>query len=461
MRRYRIQNKIVLPFILLFTVVVLVVPLITIMLFDRKYDEQFSLETQEWLKVIVSTTYIHDPQKVKEAYGAEVMIVGVDNTINSSTLEGDWSTFSAEMKFPEARERIEASNGEFVLQNVKVGGRLYKVIYYPQKARRLYCLMRPMAKIADAKRQATLWMLGIAPVVILLVALISHLIGKNLADPIKELVQFTRRVAEGNLKGQCKVKTHDEIGDLTIAFNQMTRDLRNSRNELIQAERLATAGKMAASFAHEIRNPLSSMRMLAQMLMRKKELPESRRAQSMRYILEEIERIDVMVKGWMDFARPAALDLAPNNLNQALQEVLDLMEANLSHHQILLLKKFDANLPPVPFDRDKLKQAFMNIVLNATDAMPEGGTLELSTMQDSDWVRIDLLDTGVGIPPENLNRLFEPFFTTKPQGTGLGLANAKRVLEQHGGDIQMESVVGKGTTVSLWLPLTTANTILT
>ena len=453
MRRYSIQNKIVLPFILLFTVVVLIVPVITIALFDRKYDEQVSWETQRWLEAIVNTGYIHQPEKVKEAYGAEVTVVSNDNSVNYTTLPGDWVNFADEMKLSEVRRQIKESNGGFVSQNVIVDGQHYKVIYYLQAYDRLYCLMRPRDKLADAKEWVTLLTLGIAAVVILLVGLISHLIGRNLTNPIKDLVQFTRKVAGGNLNEQCETKTHDEIGDLTGTFNQMTRDLRNSRNELISAERLATAGKMAASFAHEIRNPLSSMRMLAQMLMRKQDLAESKRNQSMQYILEEIERIDVIVKGFMDFAHPAVLKLAPHDLNQVLQEVLDLMEANLNHHQISLIKKFAPNLPPVSMDRDKLKQAFMNIVLNAMDAMPEGGTLEILTLRDLGNVRIDVVDTGIGIPPEDLNRLFEPFFTTKSQGTGLGLANAKRVLEQHGGDIQSKSVVGQGTTVSLWLPL--------
>ncbi len=453
MRRYSIQNKIVLPFILLFAVVVLIVPVITIALFDRKYDEQNSLETQKWVQAIVDTGYIHEPEKVKEAYGAEVTIVSSDNTVNYTTLPGDWANFADEMRLHDIRERIMESNSDLVSQNVIVSGRHYKVLYYLQAYDRLYCLMRPMDKIADAKRDVTLLMLGIAVVVILLVAVISHLIGRNLTNPIKELVQFTQKVADGNLNEQCAVKTHDEIGDLTLAFNQMTRNLRNSRNELLSAERLATAGKMAASFAHEIRNPLSSMQMLAQMLMRKDNLSEARGKQSMQYILEEIQRVDVIVKGFMDFARPAALKAVSHNLNQVLQEVLDLMEANLNHHQITLVRKFTSHLPPISLDRDKLKQAFMNIVLNAMEAMPEGGILEILTLQDSDEVRIDVVDTGVGISPEDLNRLFEPFFTTKSQGTGLGLANAKRILEQHGGDIQSKSVVGQGTTMSLWLPL--------
>ncbi len=465
MRRYSIQNKIVLPFIVLFAIVIFVVPLITIALLDRKYGEQYGLETENWLKVIVSTNYIRfdklireDSQKIKKAYGVEVTLVSGDNTINHTTLKGlsdeDWSNLSASMKLREAREQIKGSDSQFVLQNVTVGKQRYKVIYYllPQY-NRLLCLMRSMDKIADAKRQVTLLILGIAAIVIVLVTLISHLISKNLATPIKELVQFTRQVAEGQLDQKCSVKTHDEIGDLAAAFNQMTQDLRDSRNELIQAERLATAGKMAASFAHEIRNPLSSMRMLAQMLMRKKDLTESKREQSMQYILEGIERIDVSVKGLMNFARPATLERVEQSLNPVLQEVLNLMESNLSHHQISLVKKFDPNLPPFLFDRDKLKQAFMNIVLNAMEAIQEGGTLEILTARDMDGIRIDVVDTGIGIAPEDQERLFEPFFTRKPQGTGLGLSNAKRILEQHGGDIQINSVVGKGTTVSLWLPL--------
>lgn len=444
-------------------VVVFGVALITMDQFNRIYDEQFSRETREWLKVIVGTGYIDHPNKVKEAYGAEVIVFSSHNVLNATTLPEELSdeelaNLTVNMKLREARKLIEESDADLVIKNVTVGAMPYKAIYYLLPHNRLYCLMRPMDKIAAAKRHATMLMLGITGLVIVLVAIISHFIGKNLATPIKSLVRFTKQVAEGDLEGQCKVKTHDEIGDLATAFNQMTRDLRNSRVELISAERLATAGKMAASFAHEIRNPLSSMRMVAQMLSRKQEPAKEKQKQSVAHILEEIERIDVIVKGFMNFARPASLERAPHNLNQAVEAVLNLMEANLNHHQIALKKRFDTRLPAVSFDLDKFKQAFMNIVLNAMDAMPDGGILKIVTLRDSDDVRIDVADTGGGIPPEDLNRLFEPFFTTKTQGTGLGLVNAKRVFEQHGGDIKIKSVVGSGTTVSLRMPLTNNKT---
>ena len=458
MPRYSIQNKIVLPFLVLFIAVLLAVPLITIALFDRTYNRQFSRETEGWLKVIKDTGYIEQPEQVQHAYGVEVMVFGASNALNFTTLD-DLSddgmlNLTADMKVRAARQKITESGGALASQSVMLDGKPYKAIYDSLPQGRLYCLLRPMDDIAEGKRRLTWWISGIAVVVISLVALTSHLIGRNLSIPIKNLVQFTRQVAEGRLDGQCDVKSDDEIGDLATAFNQMTRDLRDSRNELIRAERLATAGRMAASFAHEIRNPLSSMRMLAQMLMQRKDLPVSKREQSVGYILEEIERIDVIVKGFMDFARPAALELETHDLNQALEEVLNVMEANLNHHQLSLVKKFDRELSPIQFDRDKLKQGFMNIVLNAMEAMSEGGTVEVETSRHEDRVQVEVLDTGVGIASADLDQLFEPFFTTKVQGTGLGLVNTKRIMEQHGGEVTIKSDEGKGTRVSFWLPLT-------
>jgi len=310
-----------------------------------------------------------------------------------------------------------------------------------------------MEKIAEAKRTLTWYMLGIAVLVMALIAFISYRIGKNLTNPIKVLVDSTARVATGDLDQQCEIKTHDEIGDLAAAFNQMTRDLKASRDQLLQEERLATAGKMSASFAHEIRNPLSSMRMLAQMLLQKPEMSGEKHQQSVRYILEEIERIDTIVKGLMDFARPSSLDLKQQRITPILQTVLSLMEANLAHHNIQLVLDVLPETPEIRFDSDKLKQAFMNVVLNAMEAMPQGGVLRVSTFTENDSVCIKVKDTGIGIPAEDLEHLFEPFFTRKARGTGLGLANVKRILEEHGGHVEIHSTPGEGTTVLMELPV--------
>ena len=459
MRRYSIQTKIVLPFLLLFALITIFVPLLTVQLFAWKYSEQFTRETQGWLNVIIETTFIReDIEKVKQAYSVEVMIFGSDYTLNATTLtdlsgdEQDWANLAEKMRLDQVRQTLQTENASPVTQDVMLGGKHYKVFYRLLPFGRFYCLLRPMEEIEDAKR-ALIWsMLGIAILVTGLVAFISQRIGKNITEPIIDLVGFTEQVAEGNLDDQCEIKTQDEIGDLALAFNQMTRNLQQSRDKLIQAERLATAGKMSASFAHEIRNPLSSMRMLSQLLMQKPEMSAEQR-QSLQYILEEIERIDNIVKGLMDFARPTTLNLAEQPLVPALQAVLSLMEANLTHHQIRLVLEFAPDLPDLQFDSDKIKQAFMNVVLNAMEAMPQGGTLSVTTFKLEDGISIKVTDTGVGIPEADIEHLFEPFFSRKDKGTGLGLANVKRILEEHGGTVEIENALDEGATVSMWLPM--------
>ena len=460
MRRYSIQTKIVLPFLLLFACVTVFVPLLTVELFAWKYSEQFTRETQGWLDTIVETGFIQEEsEKVKKAYSVEIMIFGSDYTLNHSTLVGlsdaeqDWENLAKKMRLREVKDHFQEADNTPITHDVTLAGTPYKVFYLMLNPGRFYCLLRPMDKIAEAKRTLTWYMLGIAVLVMALIAFISYRIGKNLTNPIKVLVDSTARVATGDLDEQCEIKTHDEIGDLAAAFNQMTRDLKTSRDQLIQAERLATAGKMSASFAHEIRNPLSSMRMLAQMLMQKPEMSAEKHQRSVRYILEEIERIDSIVKGLMDFARPTKLDLKRQSITPVLQAVLALMEANLAHHKIQLVLDLLPETPEIQFDSDKLKQAFMNVVLNAMEAMPQGGVLRVSTFIEGDGVCIKVVDTGIGIPAEDLEHLFEPFFTRKTRGTGLGLANVRRILEEHGGKVEIDSTPGVGTLVSLWLPI--------
>ena len=460
MRRYSIQTKIVLPFLLLFACVTLFVPLLTVELFAWKYSEQFTRETQGWLDTIVETGFIReDSEKVKKAYSVEIMIFGSDYTLNHSTLRGlsdaeqDWENLAKKMRLSEVKKHFQKADETPITHDVVLAGKPYKVFYLSLPPERFYCLLRPMEKIAEAKRTLTWYMLGIAVLVMALIAFISYRIGKNLTNPIKVLVDSTARVATGDLDEQCEIKTHDEIGNLAAAFNQMTRDLKESRDQLIQAERLATAGKMSASFAHEIRNPLSSMRMLAQMLMQKPEMLGEKYQQSVRYILEEIERIDTIVKGLMDFARPSSLDLKQQPIAPVLQAVLSLMEANLAHHKIQLVLNLSLETPEIQFDSDKLKQAFMNVVLNAMEAMPQGGVLQVSTFTENESVCIKVKDTGVGIPAEDLEHLFEPFFTRKTRGTGLGLANVKRILKEHGGRVEIDSTPDEGTEVLLRLPV--------
>ena len=456
MYKFSIQTKITLPFILLFAVIIFAISIVTISLFNRKYDEQFSVETREWLEAIVQTNYIYEPEKVKRAYRAEVVVFGQDGSISSSTFAnptGSLVQLATDLKAHRVQKQLRDGFGDgFILENVTVLSKPYKAIYYLQSDGHLYCLIRPIGKIAEARRQAILLMIGVASSGVFLVICISYFIGRNLSKPISNLVAFTHRVANGNLNIQCELTTQDEIGNLTASFNQMTVELRNSRDELIRVERLAVAGKMATSFAHEIRNPLSSMRMLAQMLLNPS-LTEANRHQSLKYILEEIERIDLIVKGLMDFAKPERLVRSQCDLRYVLREIMNLMDANLRHHKISLIENYDSSIGPILLDYDKIRQVIINLLLNAIESQRNNGEIRVSTRKREDRVCICVSDNGKGISPSDLDRVFEPFFTTKLEGTGLGLANSKRIIDQHGGKMRIESILGKGTEVEIEIPV--------
>jgi len=492
MRKYSIQNKIVVPFTLLFVVVMFVSTFVTIALFNKKYDEKITQETVQWLEVIFKTGYQLELEKVKKTFGVEIVMFSGDNGVFSTTLEVGYSDEIAKsVKLQESREIMAKSGRKPVIMDINFLGEPYKVIHRPLEIYdRMYTLMRGMSEIAAAKRQVAWTMILVAVSGILLVALVGHFIAKNITAPVKHLVRITQKMAGGNLennpltpfiplpkggrgvvKGELegKITTRDEIGELTAAFNQMTQKLRQSQQELVEAERLATAGQMAAAFAHDIRNPLSSIKMMVQLL-RKRVQPGEENQKYIRSIIEEIDRLNDIVKSMMDFARPMELNLQTGDVNSVLLEVLNFMEAKLSHHGITLVKQLSKDIPLIMLDADKLKQVFMNVILNAIQSMPNGGELTIATkllraakertdskippapFNKGGVILVEISDTGVGIPEENRARLFEPFFTTKTEGTGLGLTNARRIIQQHRGDIEVQSKVGEGTTVVISLP---------
>ena len=460
MRKYSIQNKIVVPFTLLFVMVMIVSTFVTIALFNKKYDEKITQETVQWLEMIFKTGYQLEIDKVKKTFGVEIVMFSKDNGVLSTTLNVGYSDEIAKsVKLQESREIMAKSGGKPVIMDISFRGEPYKVIHHPLEIYdRMYTLMRGMSEIATAKRQVTWTMILVAVSGILLVALVGHFIAKNITAPVKHLVGITQKVAGGNLELEGKITTRDEIGELTDAFNQMTQRLRQSQQELVEAERLATAGQMAAAFAHDIRNPLSSIKMMVQLL-RKRVQPGEENQKYIRSIIEEIDRLNVIIKGMMDFARPMELNLQTGNVNSVLLEVLNFMEAKLIHHKITLVKQLSKDVPSIMLDADKLKQVFMNVILNAVQSMPNGGELTITSKvlhtspeRKDSKILIEISDTGIGISQENLSRLFEPFFTTKSEGTGLGLTNARRILQQHGGDIEVQSKVGEGTTVTVALP---------
>jgi len=337
------------------------------------------------------------------------------------------------------------------------------------------------AEVASMARKMVLFAGGMT---LFILSILGLFLQRGVIRPVKDLVEGTQRVAQGDLDYVIPVRTRDEIGALAASFNEMTSALRKARGELaslvetleerieertralqetqaqlIQSEKLASLGKLAASIAHEINNPLSGILTYAKLLTRRlKTGPADQETlaqilKSLTLIEREAERCTTIVRNLLDFARQREPSFQEVDLNAVLLEALSLL-ANRMAIQGITLEKRLGDLPPTRADFGQLRQAFVNIALNACEAMEGGGTLTVASrfLPEEGVVEVEFADTGVGIPPEHLSKIFDPFFTTKEKGTGLGLSVVYGIVDRHGGRIEVKSWVGKGTSVIVRFP---------
>jgi two-component system, NtrC family, sensor histidine kinase HydH len=236
-------------------------------------------------------------------------------------------------------------------------------------------------------------------------------------------------------------------------IQKTSADLRKTEAQLIRSEKLAALGQMSAGIAHEIRNPLTSINILIHSLTENLP-PETAHREDLKVIEEEIQRINEIVEQFLRFARPAPPLFQETEVATVFDEVVQLLKPQIERQRITVSRDFDT-VPLITFDREQMKQVVLNLLINALQAMPQGGRLDLAAkvLQDNRWMKLSIRDSGVGIPPENLKKLFDPFFSTKEGGIGLGLSIAHRIIDQHHGKIEVESRPGEGTAFHLWLPL--------
>src|SRR5215471_8735341 len=230
--------------------------------------------------------------------------------------------------------------------------------------------------------------------------------------------------------------------------------LESINTQLQVSERLAAVGRITAGVAHEVKNPLNSMRLWIENL--KESLPpetDGGALQAVNVLDAEIDRLDAVVKRFLDFSRPMDVRLEPTQLSELLHEVLDVATPELERAKVEVARLIPIGIPDVFVDRALLKQAVLNLVLNAVDAMPQGGQLQLTLSRRGDMAEITVGDTGKGIPLENRQKIFQLFFTTRPGGSGIGLASTFRIVQLHNGSIDFTSEVGRGTTFRIELPL--------
>jgi len=241
-----------------------------------------------------------------------------------------------------------------------------------------------------------------------------------------------------------------------MCWPYLAEKLESTQGDLLQAEKLTSLGQMAASIAHEINNPLAGVLVYTKLLLKKVANDTSKKEDTLSYLSKmesEVSRCSRIIRNLLDFSRQTEPMLRLVDINLVLEQVLTMVGHQAQLQNIDVLKEFNSSLPNILGDFDQLQQVFTNLILNAIQAMPDGGRLTLRNSATDSEIRVDIQDTGIGIPKENLSQLFTPFFTTKEKdkGVGLGLAVVHGIVERHKGRIKVKSEVGKGTTFSIYL----------
>lgn len=314
--------------------------------------------------------------------------------------------------------------------------------------------------------------------------ILTIILWKLVIKPLITLSDGMESVTKGNLDKTVSISTKDEIGTLATIFNEMTREIRSSREKLenwakeleeevtkkteeikrgqeqfVHTEKLASLGRMAAGVAHEINSPLTGIVTFAH-LMLKRIPPENKMdREDLDVIIEQAERCSKIIKGLLGFSRAIPSEKNEMNIHDAIQNAINIIQHQAKFHNIKIEVNEDGNLPPIKGDSSQVQQVFLNLLINAADAMNDKGQITISTsrtvVDGIPYVEIAVSDTGPGISEEHISRLFEPFFTTKPvgKGTGLGLAVSHGIIKKHGGHIIVKSTPGAGATFLVRLPI--------
>jgi two-component system NtrC family sensor kinase len=319
----------------------------------------------------------------------------------------------------------------------------------------------------DVRKRTALLYIAITFTGVILAMVIAH----GITRPIRFLAKSAEEITKGDLSRRIQVKSNDEIGKLEKAFSLMTKKLRTARDDyektleqkvselqeahayVMRTEKLASLGLMAAGVAHELNNPLASVLNYCHYLKRKIGDDEAIQ-QRLDVMIKEITRCSEIVKNLLGFAGKGPTEEKMVDVNIIMNQTLALLENQAIFHDIEVKREFDKSLPNIMADEGQMKQAFMNIILNATEAFAgmDKGILSIATRTINDHIEIEFRDNGCGIPAEDIEKVFDPFYTKKEQGTGLGLTLVYGIVNRYQGGIEVKSDVGKGSTITIRLP---------
>jgi signal transduction histidine kinase len=453
---FRLRTRIIVPFLIVALAGTAAVGVVAVTAISNTLRARVQARTNSMARVVSRSDFalnVNILKTVKEITGADVLAVAPDGTILATTFASEKQEIAdAIARHDRVRAALAAPGGAPVGVELTCGS-VPCYVTYQQLSGRPDAIVAVVAELSEVTNATTAITraLALAVIVILLaVFLISQLVTRRVTAPLDQLVTFTRTVSDTPDTTARAGTGTDEVGRLGTAFNEMLDRLRQSREALVRSEKLGLAGLLAARVAHDIRNPLSSMKMEAQLLQRRATDSEDRA--SLAAILHDITTVEAVVRDLLEVARPDQLRREPTDPNTVIARLLDHLAPQLAHRRIELSTSLRAPATTLPLDAQRFGQALLNIIVNACDAMPGGGRLDVATSQNDGSFHIEIRDDGTGIDPAVADRVFDPFVSTKRDGVGLGLVNAKTVIESHGGTIELEPRSPRGTIARVTLP---------
>jgi two-component system NtrC family sensor kinase len=323
------------------------------------------------------------------------------------------------------------------------------------------------AKYVDIRRNTLLVFVLITAAGMVIAIAMGYLLGQRILKPVHRLIAMSRRVSAGDLSAEIGPISSSEIGVLQKTFQEMLSSLRErdrsqraeSELKLLQSEKQASVGRLAAGVAHEINNPLTGVLTFTHMLLRREDINEEIR-EDLQTIADSTERVRRIVKGLLDFSRQTKIEPEPTDLNALIEQTLPLVANQALVKGVIFCFDPGKDIPLRTLDRSQVQSVLLNIILNAIDATDKGGHINIYTRlsagpRQTKAIEVEISDAGCGVPPEHLDKLFDPFFTTKEvgKGTGLGLSVSQGIIERHGGTIRVQSTIGQGSIFTICFPL--------
>ena len=455
-RHRRIFYRIILPFTLLFTVTTLLSWIFSAYLISRHMERSLKQQMEQVADLVARTGYILNPavlHHLKHVLNSEIVLFDRNGKVLNTT----FATPVNHGLLQSVVQTVANPDRPFLGKDVDYRGVAYRTLLHPVslpgQGPATLSIWTPAAEVDRLRGNIFLGLGAVSLIGILAMAAVGYFIARSITAPVEELVKVTEAVAGGELNERAVVQSSDEIGALAQSFNEMIDKLSVYERRLVESEKLATAGQMAAGLAHEIRNPLTSIKMLGQVLQgRLKDEPENR--QMLTSMVQEIDRLDRIIKELIERTKPGELNLESEDVSQLVAEVMRLTGENLAARDIVIESALESGLPKIRMDREKIMQVLWNLILNARDAMPAGGQMVIATRSGDDaTVEITVDDSGRGLGTEDPESLFRPFYTTKPEGMGLGLPISRKIVEKHGGSLILENRPEGGARARVQLPV--------